>query len=146
MDEIPATLKFVDETGERVPGSETAALSAKLMATGFSWGELELKHTGGLDMDRDELADLISDAYREGTVMENEAMNWESLSNREWMKEMASHTATCVLKGPATAMEDLMEQHLLRFSHDPLPLPGEEARAQVSLTGGKLTMTFTPGA
>ncbi len=145
VDGIPATLEFVDETGERVPGSETAALSAKLMATGSSWNEVELTHTDGLDMDGDELADLIFDAYRNDTVLESEATHWEDLRNRlESLKEMASHAATCVLKGPVPAMEDQIEQHMWLFFPYPIPFPEEGGQAQLTLSCGKLTMAFTP--
>ena len=134
VDEIPAALEFVDETGERVPGSKAIALSAQIMATGDSWNEMELTHTGGLDMDRDELAGLIFDAYRDGTVMENEARHWNDLRDTlESLKEMASHAATCVLKGPAPAMEDMMEQHMGKFFPHPVPSPKEGAQAPADL-------------
>ena len=146
VDEIPATLEFVDETGERVPGSKAVALSAQIMATGDSWNEVEIAHTGGLDMDGDELADLIFDAYRDGAVVENDARHWKDLRDTlESLKEMTSHAATCVLKGPAPAMEDMMEQHMLKFFPHPVPSPEERAQAQLTWSSGKLTMTFTPG-
>ena len=143
--EIPATLGFVDEAGERVPGSKTIKLSAKLMATGDSWNEMGIAHTGGLEMDGDELADLIFDAYRDGTVTENDARHWKDLRDTlELLKEMASNAATCMLKGPTAAMEDMMEQHMLKFFTYPVPSPEESAQAQMKWSGGKLTMTFTP--
>ena len=146
VDEIPTTLEFVDGTGERVPGSETIALSARLMAMGESWNDVGIAHTGGLDMDRDELADLIFDAYREATVVENETMHWKYLRDRlQSLKGITSHAATCILKGPAAAIQEMMEQHMWGFFPYPIPFPEERVQAHLTRVNGKLTMAFTPG-
>ena len=144
--EIPATLTFLDPGGEDDPSRKPEAFRARIMANGESCVLLEIVHTGDLDMDGDDLADLIFDACLDGSVDENETHGWEDLNARiEQVRETASHAAACVLKGPEEAMEDIMEKCLARFHPGPVPWPGNPARAQVNIPGhGTLVLAYEP--
>ena len=139
--EIPAELVFLDQNGPEEP----QAIRAHLLATGTSWDRMGLLYTAELQMDAGELADLLFDAYQEGTVDPGELYGWEQLHQKnEWLRAQTSAAATCVLFGPEPALQDLMEQHLVGFCAGALPWPCEETGMSVHVDGGKLTMRFIP--
>ena len=107
---IPATLTFLDENGMPEDGREPVRFQAKFAADADNVLEMSIIHTGDLKTGEDELADLLFDAYRNGSIDEAEIQGWDSLQYQlKQLRNSMGHVAAAVLKGPEQAMEDLME-------------------------------------
>ncbi len=143
--EIPANLTFLDENGEPITGREPVRFQAKFAADADNVMEMRIAHTGDLEIGEDELADLLFDAYRNGSIDEADAQGWDSLQRQlEQLRNTMGHVAAAVLKGPEQAMEDLMKQHLVSFDGAPVSWRNQPLEAMVSLEGGTLRMSFEP--
>jgi hypothetical protein len=143
--EIPATLTFLDENGEPEEDGEPVRFQAKFAADADNVMEMSIIHTGDLEMEEDELADLLFDAYRDGSIDEAEARGWDSLQHQlEQLRNTMGHAAAAVLRGPEQAMEDRMKQHLASFDERPVCWRNQPLEAMVRLEGGTLRMSFEP--
>ena len=142
---IPATLTFLDENGEPEESREPIRFGAKFTADAANVVEMRIVHTGDLQTGEEELADLLFDAYRNGSIDEAEIQGWDSLQYQlKQLRNTMGHVAAAVLKGPEQAMEDLMEQHLVSFQDERISWPDQRLEAMVSLEGGTLRMSFEP--
>ena len=142
---IPATLTFLDENGMPEDGREPVRFQAKFAADADNVLEMSIIHTGDLKTGEDELADLLFDAYRNGSIDEAEIQGWDSLQYQlKQLRNSMGHVATAVLKGPEQAMEDLMKQHLVSFQDERISWPDQRLEAMVSLERGTLRMSFEP--
>ena len=142
---IPAILTFLDENGMPEEGREPVRFQAKFAADADNVLEMKIAHTGDLETGEEELADLLFDAYRDGSIDEAATQGWDSLQHQlEQLRNTMGHVATAVLKGPEQAMEDLMKQHLLSFDQRPVSWRNQPLEAIVSLEGGTLRMSFEP--
>ena len=142
---IPATLTFLDENGMPEDGREPVRFQAKFAADADNVLEMSIIHTGDLKTGEDELADLLFDAYRNGSIDEAEIQGWDSLQYQlKQLRNSMGHVAAAVLKGPEQAMEDLMKQHLVSFQDERISWPDQRLEAMVSLERGTLRMSFEP--
>ena len=139
---ITASLTFPED-----PEMEPVDFQAGLFIGGSGDHDAQICHTPGFQMDQRELADILFDAFYEGSVNENHFAEWADLEHeREEFWQRMWNVATTVVNSREETFGKALHEHLMRFDPGLTGYPDSPVETVFSDRVGVLRATFTPTA
>ena len=137
---IQATMSFPDN-----PEMETLTFETELFVGGEDEYDAHIRYTPGFRMDHTDLADILHDAYYDGSVNEDAFAEWEDLKHqRRLFQERMDHLATGILDGRESAFKQALSDHVQRFDPGVMGYPESSMETFTKDRHGTITMVFTP--
>ena len=101
-------------------------------------------YTAGINLEQEELADLLFDAYR-NSVQDDNYSEWDDLKYElRAFRERMEDVATAILDDPQEAFRNRLSNHLTRFAPRPLRWPDQEFSISVQDGGTIINFTVRP--
>ena len=137
---IHATLRFPQR-----PEMETLTFEAALFIGGEDEYDVQIRYTPGFQMDHAELADILQDAYYDGSVNEDAFAEWSDLKyERALFRERMNYLATRILEGRESAFQDALSDYIRRFDPGTMGYPESSVKTVTQDRYGTITAVFTP--
>ena len=142
VDQIGATMTYLTDGGEPDLNHHPVPLQPTLYLGGTEMN-LTVLHTGKVNLEHGELADILFDAYR--SSINEEEYGWDELKYElKELEERMDDVATAVLKGNDAGLAARMNAHVGRFHPGPFGYPKGEIT--VTSTDGRIRLTVLPDA
>ena len=121
----------------------------KFEAALFIGGEDEydalIRYTPGLRMDHTDLADILYDAYYDGSVNEDAFTEWDDPKyERARFQKRMDYLATRILDGRESAFKYALSDYLQRFDPGAMGYPESSVKTVTEDRHGIITLVFTP--
>ena len=118
------------------PEMETLTFEAALFIGGDNEYDAHIRYTPGFQMNHAELADILHDAYYDGSVNEEAFAEWDDLKHeRRLFQERMDHLATGILDGKESAFKQALanerpgqSDHVQRFDPGAMGYPESSVR------------------
>ena len=137
---IHATLRFPEN-----PEMETFKFEAALFIGGEDEYDALIRYTPGLRMDHADLADILYDAYYDGSVNEDAFTEWDDPKyERARFQKRMDYLATRILDGKDNAFKDTLSDYLQRFDPGAMGYPESSVETVTEDHHGTITTVFTP--
>ena len=137
---IQATMSFPDN-----PEMETLTFETELFVGGEDEYDAHIRYTPRFQMNHAELADILHDAYYDGSVNEDAFAEWEDLKHeRRLFQERMDHLATGILDGRESAFKQALSDHVQRFDPGVMGYPESSVETFTKDRHGTITLVFTP--
>ena len=137
---IQATMKFPQN-----PEMETLTFEAALFIDGDDEYDAHIRYTPGFQMEHAELADILHDAYYDGSVNEEAFAEWDDLKHeRRLFQERMDYLATGILDGRESAFKRALADHVQRFDPGVMGYPDSSVETFTKDRHGTITLVFTP--
>ena len=142
VDQIGATMTYLTDGGEPDLNHHPVPLQPTLYLGGTEMN-LTVLHTGKVNLEHGELADILFDAYR--SSINEEEYGWDELKYElKELEERMDDVATAVLKGNDAGLTARMNSHVGRFHTGPFGYPKGEIT--VTSADGRIRLTVLPDA
>ena len=137
---IHATMRFPQN-----PEMKTLTFETALFIGGDNEYEAHIRYTPGFQMNHAELADILHDAYYDGSVNEEAFAEWDDLKHeRRLFQERMDYLATRILDGRESAFMQALAAHVQRFDPGVMGYPESSVETVTGDRFGTITMVFTP--
>ena len=137
---IHATMRFPQN-----PEMETITFEAALFIGGDDEYDVQIRYTPGFRMNHAELADILHDAYYDGSVNEDAFPEWDDLKHeRRLFQERMDYLATGILDGRESAFKQALSDYLQRFDPGVIAYPEYSVETVTGDHHGTITAVFTP--
>ncbi len=137
---IHATMRFPQN-----PEMETLTFEAELFIGGENEYNPHIRYTPGFRMDHADLADILHDAYYDGSVNEDAFAEWDDLKHEQRLfQERMNYLATRILDSKESAFKHALSDYLQRFDPGAMGYPESSVETVTGDRHGKITLLFTP--
>ena len=127
------------------PEMETFKFEAALFIGGEDEYDALIRYTPGFRMDHADLADILYDAYYDGSVNEDAFAEWDDLKHeRRLFQERMNYLATRILDGKESAFKHALSDYLQRFDPGAMGYPESSVKTVTEDRHGTITTVFTP--
>ena len=129
------------------PEMRAQYLSPDILIGGTNEDDPHIRYTPAFHMDHSDLAELLYDAYYDGSVNEDAFYEQADLKYEQVLfQERMEHLATLILDGRNRAFEHSLSYHLGRFDPGAIGYPESRVETASGDRHGTITAVFEPAA